>query len=82
MGQPVGNAQPPEPGGDQHLFTTRSLLIHLIAGSLGALAGLVADCTSSAVDNLPVEIAVAAGLVALALTTFGTIGPLNRLIKP
>jgi hypothetical protein len=82
MGQPVGNARPPDPDSAEHLFTTRTLLILLIAGGIGALAGLVAGYSATAVDDLPVEIAVAAGLVAFALTTFGAIRALHRLVKP
>ncbi len=81
MGQPVDNA-PPDPDGGEHLFTARTLLILLIAGGIGALAGLVAGYTASAVDDLPVEISVAAGVVAFALTTFGAVSALHRLVKP
>ncbi len=82
MGQPVRNAKPPDPDGAEHLFTTRTLLILLIGGGIGTLAGLVAGYTASAVDDLPIEVAVAAGLVAFALTTFGAISALHRLVKP
>ncbi len=81
MGQPVGTAPPSDPNGGEHLFTTRTLLILLIAGGIGALAGLVAGYTASVVDDLPVGVTVAAALVAFALTMFGAIDALNRLVK-
>jgi hypothetical protein len=46
------------------------------------LLDILAGYTASAVDDLPVQIAVAAGLVAFALTTFNAVSALHRLVKP
>jgi hypothetical protein len=82
MDKPSGNAKSSDWQQAEHMFTTRTMLILLVASGIGVLAGLVAGYTASTVDGLPIGIGIAAGLVGFTLTTFGAIGTLHRLIRP